>query len=190
MDNLRFKLYLAVDHAQAAALARAQPGPAAAVEQRVGHDDRGLVVGEHAAVLLHVRKNAEVHKQSEASVRHSAAASAQQLGVLKLQLEQAAVESLLGDEDAAAAGEDAVPDGDGVGGDDVEVRGVAAGAGLLRPRLLVPAHIEQLQPVQQDGRGSSGPAPRHADLQGGAPLAAGIEYYLSAQFSLSNTSPT
>ena len=109
-DNLRFKLYLAVDHAQAAALAGAQPGPAAAVQQRVGHDDRGLVVGEHAAVLLHVRENAEVHKQSEASVRHSAPASAQQLGVLELQLEQAAVESLLGDEDAAAAGEDAVPD--------------------------------------------------------------------------------
>ena len=73
-----------------------------------------------------------------------------------------------------------VPDGDGVGGDDVEVGGVAAGAGLLRPRLpLVPAHIEQLQPVQQDGRGGRGPAPRHADLQGGAPLAAGIEYYFS-----------
>ena len=83
-----------------------------------------------------------------------------------------------------------VPDGDGVGGDDVEVGGVAAGAGLLRPRLPLPAHIEQLQPVQQDGRGGRGPAPRHADLQGGAPLAAGIEYYLSAHFSLSNTPPT
>ena len=83
-----------------------------------------------------------------------------------------------------------VPDGDGVGGDDVEVGGVAAGAGLLRPRPPLPAHIEQLQPVQQDGRGGRGPAPRHADLQGGAPLAAGIEYYLSAQVSLSNTPPT
>ena len=82
-----------------------------------------------------------------------------------------------------------VPDGDGVGGDDVEVGGVAAGAGLLRPRLPLPAHIEQLQPVQQDGRGGSGPAPRHADLQGGAPLAAGIEYYLSAQVYSSTLLP-
>ena len=58
----------AVDDADAGALTCTDTCPAAVVHHAIGHDHRGLVVDKQTTILLTVRENAEIHKQSEAFV--------------------------------------------------------------------------------------------------------------------------
>jgi len=65
----------AVDDAHAGALASADARSAAVVHHAIGQDNGGLVIAEQTTILSTVGKNAEIHKQSEAFIRHSTSSS-------------------------------------------------------------------------------------------------------------------